>query len=251
MIDEYLGELRVSLRLPTKDRDRILAEAEDHLRESVVAGLAAGLTRVESEEAAISAFGSVRAVVRAHRRGRDRLVDAVLTVWKLGAVALLGVGASGVVAAFLNRTAGRSFVGGAPAGSRFNAADCRYWQAAWHVSSCARAAMLESSSDAVSLRILAGIAGLVALAGYLVVRRLGRSRRRLFPALAAGFFGLATVTLVVLTGFHGRVPFLVPTGPGAYLSGAIVTAALAAGYGAVAWRRRDSPRALLARLSSL
>jgi hypothetical protein len=165
-------------------------------------------------------------------------VDAVLTIWKLGAVSLIGVGASGVVAAFLNHTAGRSFVGGASAGSRFSAADCRYWQAAWHVTTCAQAAMLERSSDAVSLRIVAGIAGLVALAGYLVARRLGRTRRRLFPALASGFFGLATVALVVLTGLHGRVPFVVPTGAGAYLSGAIVTAALTAGYGAVAWRRR-------------
>jgi hypothetical protein len=71
--------------------------------------------------------------------------------------------------------------------------------------------------------------------GYLVARR--RSPRRLPPALTAGFFGLATVGLAVLTRYHGGVPLIVPAGPGAYLSGALVTGALTAGYGAIAWRR--------------
>jgi hypothetical protein len=53
-IQGYLAQLRASLR--TRDADRILAEAEDHLHETVSAGLAAGLTEREAHEAAISAF---------------------------------------------------------------------------------------------------------------------------------------------------------------------------------------------------
>jgi hypothetical protein len=65
-MEEYLDQLRASLPTRPGETSRILAEAEDHLRETVAAGLAAGLTEVEAQEAAISAFGSVRAVVRAH-----------------------------------------------------------------------------------------------------------------------------------------------------------------------------------------
>ena len=248
MIDDYLAELRRRLR--GAERDRILAEAEDHLRESIGAGLSAGLTRVEAEEAAISAYGSVTAVVRAHRRRRDRLADAVFALWKLGAVTLTAVGASGLVAGYLNHTLGRSFVGQAPAGTRFDAAHCQYWQSIWHASTCAHAAMLESSSDAVSLRLLGGFAGLLALGGYVVVRRFGpralrhaasyprrASERRLFLMLAAGLFGLATVALIVVAQRPSIVPLIIPAGPGAYLSGAVVSGALAVGYGTVAARR--------------
>jgi len=54
-VDKYLAELRASLRGP--DTDGILAEAEDHLREGVAAGQAAGLTETDAQEAAITAFG--------------------------------------------------------------------------------------------------------------------------------------------------------------------------------------------------
>lgn len=64
-IERYLGELRARLR--GRDAGLILAEAEDHLREDVAAGLAAGLTAEEAQHAAISSFGSVRSVVRAHQ----------------------------------------------------------------------------------------------------------------------------------------------------------------------------------------
>ena len=64
-IEQYLGQLRARLR--GREAGLILAEAEDHLREDVAAGLAAGLTTEEAQYAAISSFGSVRSVVRAHQ----------------------------------------------------------------------------------------------------------------------------------------------------------------------------------------
>jgi hypothetical protein len=70
-VDEYLSQLRASLRTRPEETSWILAEAEDHLRESVAAALCAGMTQVEAQQAAVSAFGSVRSVVRAqHPVGR-------------------------------------------------------------------------------------------------------------------------------------------------------------------------------------
>jgi hypothetical protein len=66
LVVAYLAQVRGKLRAP--DADLVIAEAEDHLRESVAAGVAIGMTEREAQEAAISAFGSVGAVVRAHRR---------------------------------------------------------------------------------------------------------------------------------------------------------------------------------------
>ena len=90
--------------------------------------------------------------------------------------------------------------------------------------------MLETASDAVGLRVLAGLAGLVMLAGYLAARR--RAPRTLpdslVPAVAVTLFGTAGAGLAWLAaagpvaGGGG--------GPGSYLSGAIAALAVAAGF---------------------
>ncbi len=66
-IEEYLHQLRAGLRAAPHQAEVILAEAEDHLRETAAAGLAIGMTEREAQEAAISSFGQVRAVVRAYQ----------------------------------------------------------------------------------------------------------------------------------------------------------------------------------------
>ena len=236
LIGAYLGELRMRLRGP--DAELVLAEAEDPLRESVAAGLAIGMSEREAQEAAISAFGPVRAVVRAHGLRKGYVADLVLMALKLGWTGMFAVAASGFAALAMNRLVGRSFVGGAPAGTRFAPAQCQYWLSIWHgAHSCGQAAMLESSSDAVSLRVLGGgAAGLVLLGGYLLASlywRRGGVRvlpRALFPLAAAAAFTAGVLVLVVCT-FTGG-PLGGPAGPGAYLSGAMVAAAAAAGYAA-------------------
>lgn len=242
-VQRYLRQLRASLR--AADADRILAEAEDHLRETVAAGLAAGLTESEAQEAAISAFGSVRAVVRAHTarpgrlfRGRTPaavLGDLIMAAWKLGSIGLIAIGISGAVALVMDVTLGRRFVGLAPAGVTFPKAACAYWIAAWPgTHGCTQAAMLEASADAVSLRIAAGIAGAALLGAYLIFRHVQRQRGHepgpllagYFPALAASVFGAGAIGMAILQ----LTGFTVTAGPGTYLSGIIVAAALAARY---------------------
>ena len=179
----------------------------------------------------------------------------MLAALKLGWTGMFAVAASGFVALAMNHLLGRSFVGGAPAGTRFAPAQCQYWLSIWHgAHSCAQAAMLESSSDAVSLRVLGGAAaGLVLLGGYLLALRYSRGRRvrvpprALFPLAAAAVFTAGALALVVCT-FTGG-PLGVAAGPGSYLSGAMVAAAVAAGQAAQA-RRLLSGRLLSGRLLS-
>jgi hypothetical protein len=130
-------------------------------------------------------------------------------------------------------------VGQAPGGTTFGAAACKYWLSIWPgAHSCAQAAMLENSSDAVSLRVAAGMGGLALLALYLGARHLQRRHRvgretltvRVFPALAVACFAAIALGLTLATVFGFSLG--VPAGPGAYLSGAVAALAVAIGYGA-------------------
>ena len=100
-VEEYLRQLRASLRTRPEETSRILAEAEDHLRESVAAGIAAGLTGTEAAEAAVSSFGTVRAVARAHQTPRGQAAAALarpgMALWWLAGTALTSVFTVGLV----------------------------------------------------------------------------------------------------------------------------------------------------------
>ncbi len=248
LIEDYLDQLYAGLRGSPRRGRRLLAEAEDHLRQGVAEGVAAGLSERAAQEAAISGFGSVRAVVRAHQVQRQHvpglavLADLVMSAWKLGSIGLLAVGASGLVVAAMNALFGRSFVGAVAPGTTLPAAGCQYWLSIWpHVHSCAQAYMLESSSDAVTLRGAAGLLGLVLLAGYLLARRLAARRGwapgvlpdGFTPTIAVSLFGAAGLGLAWLALMHGGGPTPIGgiTGPGCYLSGAIVALVMAAAYG--------------------
>jgi hypothetical protein len=245
LIKEYLTELRGRLELAADEAELVVAEAEDHLRETEACGLATGMTQHEAQRAAISAFGSITAVVRAHAsrpdgfiRGRTPgaiLADLILGGWKLAAIGLIAVGVSGLVALLMNLAFGRAFTGQAPAGVSFGKADCAYWMSLWPAAhTCATAHMLEASSDAVVLRAGAGVMGAALLVAYAMVRFVQRRRGRgpavvlagYYPLLAAGVFGAGALGLALaqLTGFA------ITQGPGTYLSGAIVAAAAAAWY---------------------
>lgn len=246
LIGEYLSDLLASLELAPEEAGLVVAEAEDHLRETAACGLTAGMTEQEAQLAAISAFGSVTAVVRAHAsrpggflRGRTPtavLGDLILAGWKLAGTGLIAVGVSGLVVLLMNVAFGRAFTGQAPAAVSFPKADCAYWMSLWPgARTCAAAHMLEASSDAVVLRAGAGVVGTALLAAYGVVRYLQRRRGRgpvvvlagYFPVLAAGVFSAGALGLVLarLTGFA------IKQGPGTYLSGALVAAAAAVWYG--------------------
>jgi hypothetical protein len=257
LIAEYVSELRDRLELDPAEAALVVTEAEDHLRETEACGLATGMTRHEAQLAAISAFGSVAAVVRAHAsrpagfiRGRTPAAvvgDLILAGWKLAGTGLVAVGVSGLVVLLMNLAFGRAFTGQAPAGVSFQKADCAYWMGLRPgARTCATAHMLEASSDAVVLRAMGGVLGAAVLVAYGIVRYLQRRHGRgrapvlggYFPLLAAIVFGTgaAALALAQLTGFS------VTQGPGTYLSGAIVAAVAAAWY---AGRARTAVRHLM------
>ena len=96
LIGGYLAELRAGLRVPAAEAELIAAEAEDHLRETATAGMAIGMTELEAQQAAISSFGPVRAVVRAHRRRIVTVGGAAMAAWKLAALLATTVGVGGL-----------------------------------------------------------------------------------------------------------------------------------------------------------
>jgi hypothetical protein len=180
-VQRYLDELRVRLRAP--DAHWILAEAEDHLREGTAAGLAAGMTETEAQEAAISGFGSVQAVIRAHQTRRGRV-----------ATMLSGpAAASSTVAGLFLAAFGASSLAGI-AGIAMGAHDVPL-------------------TGPIVQHVAAGTAGLLLLAGGHLIRRFQRRRdhvvaarsARLFPLVALTVFG-GSATVLVLLNASGTVP---------------------------------------------
>jgi hypothetical protein len=169
-IERYLDELRASLRVP--DADRILAEAADHLREGTAAGLVAGLTEREAQQVAISGFGSVSAVVRAHQTRRRRAAEELT-----GLPVALGKMAGLFLTAFSLTSLAGIALGTHP---------------------------VPVTGPAVQ-HAAAGIAGLILLAGCRLMRRFRRRRAGVtagrsgrFAAVAVIFFGSAAVALALL-----------------------------------------------------
>jgi hypothetical protein len=175
VIEEYLRELRAGLRTRRDETERIIAEAEDHLAQSVAAGRAAGLGETEAQEAAISAFGSVSAVVRAHTTHRVRLrvlaADLPMAAWKLAWLWLVGFGVVRLLVMLAMSRIGTEtlHIAGAPPGYVLKPAPVPpAWESGW-----------------------VAVLGLVLAAGY----RLARRRR---PDPLAGFFPLAAAVFFVV-----------------------------------------------------
>ena len=216
-VDEYLSLLRANLRTRPAETSEILAEAEDHLRESVAAGLRGGMTDVEAQEAAVSAFGPVRDVARAHQAYPARMIAALggwaMTTSKLAGLSLLAFGATTIVILAMIRLThpGMRLAPGLGA---------------------------LSLADPVARDIAAGVAGLLLLAGCLTVHRFRQRRAAAapgpgyFPLVAVVFFGIGTVAqvLLIISGTHvSGLPVL-------------ATLALAIGYG-IRMQRTLRPRA--------
>ncbi len=217
-IEEYLDQLRAGLRTGPREAELIVAEAEDHLRETAAAGLAIGMTEPDAQNAAISAFGPVRAVVAAHHARRGRLAaagEAGLAAWKLTSILLLMSGVSGLAITTIN-TIWPSFV------LVPNSGVC--WP-------CLPGQNFVPVPVGVSGSLwlawaAATVGGAILLAGCGLTLRLRRRRGcgtllgGLFPMVAAGFFGAAALALTPLSASGVRLATGLAVG---YL-------ALAAGY---------------------
>ena len=186
-IEDYLDDLLRSLRTDARTTRRMLAEATDHLYATAAALREQGLPQAEAEAEAVRRFGPIAPIVRATTRRSlvNLIVDTARGAVFLGACGLIAVGISGLVALVMNIAVGRSFVGGVttfPGQGPGPSID-------------------EVADDAVVLRVIAGVIGLLVLLGYLAWKRRG-SRLRVLPAglidaLGAAAFAAATAGLTV------------------------------------------------------
>jgi hypothetical protein len=225
-IEDYLDELLRRSRADARTTRRLLDEASDHLHTSAAEFEALGWSRVAAEAEAVRRYGPVAPVVRA--TGRRAVLGLVAETARaavfLGSCGLIAVGLSGLVALFLNVALGPNFVGDT-SGSPF-----------------AHGSVDETAHDAVVLRALAGLVGLVVLLGYFAVRRRVTAPALLpaglVDALGAAGFAAGAVGLAILAA--DRAVQTGSAGVGFTLSGMVV-ALPAAVY--VCWR---ASRALLA-----
>ena len=231
LIAGYLDQMRAGLRVPAAEAELILAEAEDHLRETAAAGREVGMTEREAQEAAISSFGPVRAVVRAHRARRGWLAaaaEAGLAAWKLAAVLLLTSGVTGLAIDTI----------------------LRIWPPVVTVTPGSQSLCWPCLPAQAAVRInpvwlawaVAAAGGAILLAGCGLTLRVRRRRGRgmllggFFPMVAAGFFGAIALVLTTLSAGGVGVPVPgFPTGPGlANHPAAVVNYLAVADYPAVA-----------------
>jgi len=242
----YLAELRAGLRSPAAEAELIVAEAEDHLRETAAAGMAAGMTELEAHQAAIASFGPVRAVVRAHRRPAVTAGEAALAAWKVTALLATTAGAGGLATAF--------WLHFDPAW----APGVRVVTASTSLCQCSPSLVVPITSPAVMALPCAAMAagGLALLAARrLATRQLAwrgtSGRDPLSPVATASFFLLVTVLLFALNvngvgaftshlGWltpvsQGFITMTVPLVPGLTVAGCL---AVAVGYGVQAAVRR-------------
>jgi hypothetical protein len=223
-IGEYLDQLRAGLQTGLQEAELILAEAEDHLRETAAARLATGMTEREAQEAAIAIFGAVRDVARAHHARRGRLAaarQAGLAAWKLASILLLTSGVTGLAIGTIRTI-------WPPALALPNNGVC--WP-------CLPAQVpvpifLGVSGSLWLAWAVTAAGGAILLAGCGLILR--RRRRRghgallggFFPMVAAGFFGATALALTTLNASGGSVRGPAPV-PGLT---AVTYLAMAVGY---------------------
>ena len=232
-IDDYLDELLRRTRADARTTRRLLDEAGDHLYATADELCSAGLSREDAEAEAVRRFGPVTPIVQATFRQSFRalVLETLRAAVYLASCGLIAVGISGLVALVMNLWAGRSFVGGQT------------------VFPGPGASVQEVADDAVVLRVIAGLVGVLLLLVYLAWRRYARSApllpTGLVDALGAAAFAAGTAGLVIAS-----VDQAVRTGTpgvGFPLSGALVALPATVYFCVRAARALLAPRAPLPR----
>jgi hypothetical protein len=244
MVECYLDALVIELRGRACGTSRILHEAEDHLRESVEAGVTEGLSVEDAQQRALERFGSPALVAKrlvAAERWRAPipvLSQLVLTLALIAGIGLVGIGVSGALADGMGALFGKPFVSADTNGVTYTPARCADFRE-YHpeAATCAAAATAHHFDEVVNYRLAAGVLGLGVLAGWWVVRR----RRWMWPdasaavpdgfgpIVGAALFGVAAAGLLFVS--LGQIVIGGDSsGAGQYLSGGIVATLLAAGF---------------------
>ena len=246
LIDAYLDRLLRELRGAPGEVRRFLSEAEEHLRDATATGVAEGLPEEDAQRRAIERFGSPRLVARRFSGSAAPLPrGAVLAALAralagLGAVGLIAIGVSGLIAEVFGRLFGYTFVAGDTPGVTYTPQRCaEYLEYFPKLRSCSEAATLHHFGEIVEYRVAAGVLGLLLLGFYLFLRRRDRDAQLALPngfsatigtalfGLAAGVLLLESLNSVVI---GARTGIESAPGAGGALSAALVALAVAAAY---------------------
>jgi hypothetical protein len=209
-IEDYLDELLRRTRADPRTTRRLLDETHDHLAAVAAECEAAGKTRVDAEREAVRRFGPAADLASGSWRHAfaSLVAETLRAAILLGACGLVAVGLSGVVVAVFNVVFGQRFVGATTA---------------WGTGG---STVTETAQDAVVLRLLAGAAGLLVLAGYVALRRYLQPAvllpRGLVEALGAAAFAAAAVVLTAASVDQAATD-AAGHGVGFFLSGALVS----------------------------
>jgi hypothetical protein len=155
---------------------RSLAEIEDHLQAAVAESLGRGQSLHDAEADAVERFGRPESIasgiVQANVELFDLIRPAFIGAWIVGALVLVAIGLSGVVAELVGRTAGEGFVSGDGPGVIYTADRCADFLEYFPNLSCADAATMHHFGEVVEYRVAAGVLGLLALLTLAVLRRI-------------------------------------------------------------------------------
>ena len=157
---------------------------------------------------------------------KNVLAQLVVTAARLTCVGLVAIGVSGAVAFGLGSAFGRSFVAGDPPGVTYSKARCAdYFEYAPGSRTCEQAATAHHFGETVDYRLVAGVPGLLGLAGLLLIRRRAPAARGALPegfeaTIGATVFGAAA--LLLLGSSLAQIAGGQRAGAGSFLSGGIV-----------------------------
>jgi hypothetical protein len=232
-VARYLDEVFDALARTGSAGRRALTEIEDHLETAVQEGLARGLGQTDAELSAVERFGQPQLIASGIRRSNSGLSGlirpAVTGAWIVGAIVLISIGLSGIVAEFMGRIIGPAFVAGDGPGVTYTAARCAEFVEYFPELSCADAATMHHFGEVVEYRVAAGVLGLLALSIFLVARRVPPLSDAAWsppPAIVAlvlaASFGLAAALL-------GGAEVMALIGGSRQGTGANLSAALVAG----------------------
>jgi hypothetical protein len=163
----------------------------------------------------------------------------------LGAVGLIAIGVSGLIAEAFGRLFGYGFVAGDLPGVTYTPQRCaEYLEYFPKLRSCSEAATLHHFGEIVEYRVAAGVLGLLLLSVYLLLRRRDRDAQFALPngfsatigtalfGFAAGVLLLKSLNAVVIGARTGTAA----PGVGGWLSAALVALAVATVYARLFYR---------------
>lgn len=204
-VEEYLDRLLVTLSSSPRQVRNTLAEVEAHLRDAVAEGIAAGLPEAEAQAAAVQRIGpvhTVTGVAAVFTRPTVALARrVVLTAALVGGIALVAVGISGLVAWLLVVVRGDQFLTVPWWPGTYTSGDCARWMAGDPGHNCVAAMLDDHVGDILLQRMAAGVLGVLALAGYAVLRGRWRDRATMtaLPVGSAEALGAFLALLATLS----------------------------------------------------